>query len=208
MARPRLAAEGAHVIDTRRNPPRWAYALLTSLLRPSDAESIPGDLLEEYRAVRYPSLGRLRADTWYVKQVLSLLWRVVWPFVVVIAALRILSFPLSPGWNPSLVPAPGVSLLDALVFLWAGYCSSHQTGRFSTGILIAGVTSLLGLTVFFIAAAITRPSLLLAPFENPFMFVIVGVLMAIALGFGIAAGTAGAAAGRWLPPRRKTVRIS
>lgn len=194
--------------DTQVSPPRWAYALLKSLLRPSDSESIPGDLLEEYREVRRPSLGRLRADAWYIKHVLSVLWRLVWPCVIAIAALRILSFPLPRGWNPSLVPAPGVSLLDALVFLWAGYYGSQRSGRLSTGIVISSVTSLLGFTMFFIYAAITTPSLLLAPFEKPFIFVIMAILMAIALGFGIAAGTAGAAVGRWLPPSRWRARVS
>lgn len=100
-------------------PPTTA-PVAPAFLTPSDSESIPGDLPEAYREVRR-SLGRLRANAWDVKHVLSVLWRVVWPCVVAIAALRILSFPLPRAWNPSLVPAPGVSLLDALVFLWAGY---------------------------------------------------------------------------------------
>jgi hypothetical protein len=78
----------------------------------------------------------------------------------------------------------------------------------SSGIVVASVTSLLAFTMFFTYAAVTRPGLLLAPFEKPFIFVIMGILMAIALGFGIAAGTAGAAVARWLPPRRSTVRLS
>jgi hypothetical protein len=119
-------------------PPRWAYALLKSLLRPSDAESVPGDLLEEYREVKRPALGRRRADAWYIKQVLSVL----------------------------------------------------------------------GFTMFLIYGAITRPILLLAPFENPFIFVIMTVLLAIAAGFGIVAGMAGAAAGRWLPPSRSRAHLS
>jgi hypothetical protein len=194
--------------DSRLNPPRWAFALLRSMLRPSDAESIPGDLLEEYREVRRPSLGRLRADAWYIRHVLSVLWRVVWPCVAAIAALRILSFPLPRGWNPSLVPAPGLSLLDALIFVWAGYYASTRTGRFSTGIVTSAVTSLLGFTIFFIYAAVTRPSLLLAPFEKPFIFVIMAILLGMALGFGMAAGLAGATAGRWLPPNRWRTRVS
>ena len=100
MARPCVAVEGANMSVTDRRPPRWAHALLESLLRPSDSESIPGDLLEEYREVRCPSLGPLRADVWYMKQVLSVLWRVAWPCVVAIIALRILSFPL-PRWMES-----------------------------------------------------------------------------------------------------------
>ena len=148
--------------DTQQSPPRWAQALLKSLLKPSDSESVPGDLLEEYRDVRRPSLGRLRADAWYVEQMFSVLWRVAWPCLVAIIAVRILSFPLPREWNPGLAPAPGLSLLDALVFVWAGYYGSQRTGRFSTGIVTSAVTSLLGFTMFLIAAAATRPSLLLA----------------------------------------------
>jgi hypothetical protein len=172
------------------------------MLRPSDFESIPGDLLEEYRAVRRPTLGRLRADAWYVEQVLSVLWRVVWPSVAAIAAVRMLSFPLPGGWNPSLVPAPGVSLLDGFILVWAGYYSSMWTGRFSTGIVTSAVTSFVGFTMFLIAAAVTRPTLLWAPFEKPFIFVIMAIMLAMALGFGLAAGIAGATAGRWLPSNR------
>src|SRR5262249_8857568 len=113
MARPCVAAEGPHMTGTQPNPPRLAYALLQALLRPSDSESIPGDLLEEYREVRRPQIGRLRADAWYIKHVLSVLWRVMWPCIVAITAQRIIAFPLPNGWNPSLVPAPGVSLFDA-----------------------------------------------------------------------------------------------
>ena len=89
-----------------------------------------------------------------------------------------------------------------------GYYGVQRTGPFITGILVASVTSLLGFTVFGIAAAITTPSLLRAPFEQPFIFVIGGTLMTIALGFGLAAGAAGAAVGRWVPPRRRTIRVS
>jgi len=124
----------------------------------------------------------------------------MWPCLVAIVALRIVSFPLPGGWNPSLVRAPGVSLLDAAIFLWAGYYGSHRTGRLGTGIVAAAATSFLGFATFFVYAAITTPSLLLAPFEKPFIFVIVSILLVMALGFGIAAGTVGAMVGRWLPP--------
>lgn len=194
--------------DTQVGPPRWAHALLESLVRPSDTESIPGDLLEEYREVKRPSLGRRRADAWYIKQAFSVLWHVVWPGVVAIALLRILSFPLPGGWNPSLVPTPGVSLLDAVVFMWAGFYGAQRSGRLSTGLVTATVTSLSGFTIFVVYAAITRPTLLLAPFENPFIFIIMTILLAIAVAFGIVAGMAGAAAGRWLPPSRWRAHFS
>jgi hypothetical protein len=194
--------------DAQVSPPRWADALLKSLLKPPDFESVPGDLLEEYREVRRPCHGRLRADAWYIEQVFSVLWRLVWPCVVAIAALRILSFPLPGGWNPGLAPAPGLSLLDALIFLWAGYYGAQRSGRLITGVVTSSVTSFLGFTMFFIYAAITRPSLLLAPFENPFIFVIMAILLVMALGFGIAVGTVGAATGRWLSHNRRSASAS
>jgi len=194
--------------DTRIGPPRWAHALLELLVRPSDVESIPGDLLEEYREVKRPLLGQRGADAWYIAQTFSVLWRVVWPCVVAIVVLRILSFPLPRGWNPSLVPTPGASVLDAAIFVWAGYYGSQRSGRLSTGIVTATVTSVIGFTTFFVYAAITRPTLLLAPFGNPFIFVIMAILLAIAMTFGIVAGMAGAAAGRWLPPSRWRTRLS
>jgi len=52
-------------------PPLWAESLLVSLLKPRDRETIPGDLLEEYREARLPALGRMRADLWYLRQVFS-----------------------------------------------------------------------------------------------------------------------------------------
>lgn len=54
------------------SPPRWAETLLIDLLKPRDSETIPGDLLEEYREERLPALGRARADFWYIRQVISI----------------------------------------------------------------------------------------------------------------------------------------
>jgi hypothetical protein len=194
--------------ETHPNPPRAAHALLRALVRPLDAEAIPGDLLEEYREVRRPSLGRLRADVWYVEHVLSMLWQVMWPCAVAIVALRLVTFPLPRGWSPSLVPAPGVSLLDAVLFVWAGYHGARRTGRLGTGIVVAAATSALGVAIVFVYAAVTRPSLLLAVFEKPFIVVIVTTLLSIAVLFGTVAGAVGAAAGRWLPPSARRERVS
>jgi hypothetical protein len=55
-------------------PPRWAEAILRSLLDPDDRDSVSGDLLEEYRESIVPALGSA-ADWWYVRQVASFLWR-------------------------------------------------------------------------------------------------------------------------------------
>jgi hypothetical protein len=194
--------------DTEPNPPRLAHALLRTFLRPSDFESIPGDLLEEYREVRRPSFGRFGADTWYVKQVLSMLWRIMSPCFIAITALRILAFPLAPGWNPSLVPAPGVSLLDGVILFWAGFYSSRRTGRLGSGIVTSGLTSIFGLAVFFVYAAARTPSLVVAPIEKPFIFVIISIVAVIAIVYGLVLGSIGAAVGRWLPPTLQRIRVS
>jgi hypothetical protein len=95
-------------------------------------------------------------------------------------------------------------LVDAFIFLWAGYYGALRTGRLATGVVSASTTSLLGFIMFLLYAGITTPSLFLAPFEKPFIFVILSVLFAIAVGFGTILGTLGAAVGRWsAPPHRR-----
>jgi len=77
-----MAAEITRMKNQEPSPPVWAEALLRAIVRPSDRESIPGDLLEEYRAVKHPRFGALRANTWYVKHVLSVLCVMILPSVL------------------------------------------------------------------------------------------------------------------------------
>ena len=58
-------------------PPQWAEAILRTLLRPEDRDSVTGDLLEEYREAIVPALGAA-ADFWYVRQVGWFLLRASW----------------------------------------------------------------------------------------------------------------------------------
>src|SRR5579862_5094910 len=58
---------------TRQGPPQWLDSLLLRCLPGGDRETVSGDLLEEYREVRLAQLGRLRADLWYLRQLLSFL---------------------------------------------------------------------------------------------------------------------------------------
>jgi hypothetical protein len=149
--------------NTEPYPPRWAQAVLQCVLRPSDRESIAGDLLEEYRVAREPALGRLRADVWYVEQVLSIVWRPIWPsalaFAVQSVFLALTVF--RPGhhaphqaplptfvaaafdffWYGSVAPAPGVSIVDAAIYFVAACCGARRTGLVRTGMLVAAVTS-------------------------------------------------------------------
>jgi hypothetical protein len=205
-------------------PPRWADALLRSLSQRADRESIPGDLLEEYRAVRLPSVGAARANWWYVRQVLSVLWHLIRPWALTLAGvnvLRVLLGTIAPGvpfqyglvgyllWYGSLTQAPGVSLLDALIYLCAGLHASRRTGLIRTGIVAAGATSFVGLTVLFTAIAVRTPDLLRSPFLNPFIVVIPATLLLIAMAYAVLAGIVGAAVGKWTSPTvRRDVQVS
>lgn len=190
------------MIDEQANPPRLAQLILGATLRPIDADTVTGDLLEEYRAVRRPSLGRLKADAWYWGHALSVVVHLVWPFALALVAARIalamfLAFPLSGGWNPSLVPAPNVSLLDALFFLGAGYFGARRTGRLATGIVSATALGLIDFAAFAVVATLLFPTLPAAMWGNPFILVIGGIFLALALAFASALGAAGAVVGGW-----------
>jgi hypothetical protein len=185
-------------------PPRWAEAILRSLLRPSDRESISGDLLEEYRAAKRPVLGKVRSNAWYIKQVLSMLLRLVCPCALVVAALTVVLLTLqgiNVGYG-SLLPAPGLSLAHVLVYLWAGYHGSRRTRLIKTGMLTAGVTGALGVTAFFGTVAATRPGLIVAPFSTPFIFVILSIYLLLGLSYGMFWGGLGGVIGKFLPPGR------
>lgn len=190
------------------SPPRWAEALLRSLLRPTDRESISGDLLEEYRAAKHPALGTLRANAWYIKHVLSVLWRLIRPCALAVASVTVLSLKVKGLWYGSLVQAPGVSLLDALVYLWAGYHSSQRTRLIRTGIVAAGSTSLVGFTTLCAAAAVGTPSLLMIPVVLPAYLLILSALLLTALGYGIVLGSIGGVVGRWMSAPRQEARVS
>lgn len=123
-------------------------------------------------------------------------WQLLWPPLIAIVALRALSFPLPPGWNPSLVPAPGVSMFDAVIFFWAGFDAARRVQKPAAAIVCAVVTGIFGFLAFLVYAAIATPSLLLVPFKNPFIFLILAVLFAIAVAFAAAVGAAGATIGR------------
>jgi len=54
------------------SPPRWAEFILERLLISKDRRTVTGDLREEYVEAILPRMNRIRADLWYVRQVLSL----------------------------------------------------------------------------------------------------------------------------------------
>lgn len=209
------------------SPPEWADALLRSLLRPVDREATSGDLLEEYRAIRRPALGRLGADTWYIRQVISLLWRLIWPGALVLSAQAVflaltvfrpghhaphsiqqapamwLSLSFKVFWYGSIVGTPGVSLFDATIYFVAAYRGVQRTRLIRTGPIAAATTSLVALLVLFASAAIVTPSLAAAPLANPVLFLILSVYLMVPLTYAALVGILAGTLRRFAPvPRR------
>ena len=73
--------------------------------------------------------------------------------------------------------------------------------------LAAAATSFVGFTVLFTAAAIRDPALILAPFSQPFIFVILSTLLLLALSYGVLVGAVGGLIGRWVAPAPRDVRF-
>jgi hypothetical protein len=91
----------------------------------------------------------------------------------------------------SLVQAPGISLLDAAVYFAAGVYAARRTHSIRTAMLAGATTSFAGVAALFTTFAILQPDLLLTPFRGPFIFVILGTLLAIAVGTGALTGALG-----------------
>jgi hypothetical protein len=123
-------------------PPRWAEALLRGLLPPDDAETISGDLLEEYRKTVYPLLGRRSADLWFLRQVGGFAWRATWQWGVLLAALQVGRNALD--W---LVPPPDFKVRSIVttytaisLFVAAGFWAAYRTRSFRASVL-AGIAT-------------------------------------------------------------------
>jgi len=128
---------------TMPNPPKLAQSLLHLLLPVETRESVVGDVLEEYRDSRVPSVGPFRANLWYWKQVFGFWLRAYGAFVVPVFGLFVLRDVLSVFRSPSGVPYFDVEFLFAVVtlspcvFLLAAAYGSWRTRRCTGGIVAA-----------------------------------------------------------------------
>ena len=94
-----MAVEGHGMTSRPRkcapSPPRWAEDLLRAVLDPRDRDTVSGDLLEEYREVAFPALGRAGAARWYLRQVWNLMSITTISLIVRMTLLRAAAFVLS-----------------------------------------------------------------------------------------------------------------
>jgi predicted DNA repair protein MutK len=75
-----MASGGEDMIP--EEPPAWLERTLLLFLNARDRETISGDLSEEYREEQLPRLGSIRANYWYLRQIIN------------IASIQILGGPL------------------------------------------------------------------------------------------------------------------
>ena len=130
-------------------PPRWVAALLPLLMRPDEAETVAGDLIEEYRDTVYPAVGRWRADLWLARQVAGFVWCVplVWGLLVALfIAGRFIADTFAP---PASYAARSffTTWSSILLYLIAGAWAARRTGRVGSGTLVALVAHAIGWTV-------------------------------------------------------------
>src|SRR5436190_15476886 len=91
------------------HPPDLAELILRGLLPLDMAETVSGDLVEEYRESRVLAVGKFRADLWYWRQVGSMWLRAYWWLVVSAVFLLVVSDVFNTFRAPS-----GASYLDGL----------------------------------------------------------------------------------------------
>ena len=188
-------------------PPRWAEGLLQVLLPPDEAETVSGDLIEEYRETVYPSRGRWRADRWFVRQVSGFAWRgnLIWGVLLALAFLvhptvmlgiwQPRGWPPRPSWQPNGIVLE-LAVIAITVFLLAAR-SAWRLGHVRSGMIVAVSIGAAGSVVFFAGSL----------FEIAFRGGVGNVLQSVpyflmipyvALSLAVLFGTAGALIGKVL----------
>jgi hypothetical protein len=128
-------------------PPRWAERLLRIFLASRDRDTIPGDLLEEYREVVLPARGKLRAQIWYVKQVLSFVDAITLGFIIggLAATANLIATPLLPDAEDT--PAALLAFYGPMLLMWALFCfATYRRSRSLAQAIKAG--ALIGFVTF------------------------------------------------------------
>jgi hypothetical protein len=216
--------------ESLASPPVLVDALLNILVPPERYASVSGDLLEEYREVKVPQSGRLRADIWYLGQVGHIFWRIAWPWVLMIATLMITSDLLNSlrledgsmritwvgrAWLPTMVT----------LFFLAGFQGGRHTAGVAGGVVIAVGTVATCLLVISLWWTATVYPLAQTMRDNPYWIQAwhwsdspgesfvhwlawdnVGALVlggSVGLGAAALVGAVGGAAGRWFGPTRR-----
>jgi hypothetical protein len=137
-------------------PPRWAEHLLRLLLKPRDRDTIPGDLLEEYREVVLPARGRFRAQLWYLRQALSVVSGVKLGAALglLFSAWNLLVTVLAPLVEDS--PLALLGFYGPMFAMWgvAGFAAYRRSGRLAQAIKVSATVAFITFLIFDIAVII------------------------------------------------------
>ena len=127
----------------------WVSLVLALLLPADEAETVAGDLIEEYRDTVYPAVGRRRADLWLVWQVAGFLWRMPLAWGLLVAACLSARFALDTFSPPASYAARSfvTTWSSILLYLAAGAWAARRTGRARTGTLAALAAHAIGWTL-------------------------------------------------------------
>ena len=127
-------------------PPAWAERLLRAQLAPRDRDPVSGDLLEIYRD-RVDATGDvLRADVWYVLEVLRIAWIEFGPWIVLFALVTLArtGFDWLHPTTDFAVRSTWTTVASASVMFVAGFASTWRLRSVSSAIVAGLVTSLGG----------------------------------------------------------------
>jgi len=144
-----------NTVHSNARPPRWAEAILRSLLKPGDRESVSGDLLEEYRETIVPALGPA-ADRWYVWQVGSFLFRASWSWGAVVGGALVIRYLFD-----TLVPVTDYRMRAATLSytiigacLFTGFSTAWRTRSMRVGVLVSFSAATLGALFSIVGAGV------------------------------------------------------
>jgi hypothetical protein len=201
-------------------PPRWAEALVRSVIEPRHRESLSGDLLEEYRDTIVPSLGG-GARRWYVARALGFLWRAVWPWAWLIAAILVargvVDMLVPTHYTRGVVHPRSRIMGEALVMVWvsSGLIAAWRFGRIRSGVLVAFSAAVAGGAMSVVGSLLSLalwhdPQTMDAIAHSGGLDEIYGVpliLVPVGTWFGIIGACAGMAARLALRPPPPVVRL-
>ena len=124
----------------------WTTGVLSLVLPPDEAETVSGDLIEEYREAIQPAFGRWRADLWLVFEVAGFVWRALFVWSVLVAAFMAGRFALDTFAPPQTYgPRSFFTTWSAiLLYLAAGAWTARRTGQARSGAVVATAAHLVG----------------------------------------------------------------
>ena len=150
--------------DGQRSPPRWAEALLAASLSSRDADTVAGDLLEEYREHMLVARGRRGANRWYVWQAIGRAARDASAPAMLLALAFVgrtaLDWRLTP--ESFATRSAVTTALFAGLFFVIGLRAGARTGSLSSGALAGAV-----LATFVVPTQLLGAGLLITFWHDP-----------------------------------------